>query len=225
MRLVAHRGFASTAPENTLSALESAAESGADAVEFDVRRCGSSELVVVHDETLDRTTDGTGPVAETPFEDLRARTVLGTTERIPTFREALEAVPSSLEIHVELKETGVAADALATVAETVDRDRHGRVLLTSFLPSEIRTVRDRDPDQPVGVLASRRLEAPVTRAVELGCDVIGGNVPRCLPTSFVARARAVDLEVLAWTIGRRTTAKLLEKRGVDWMCADRPIRL
>ncbi|OAQ53706.1 hypothetical protein HTG_05450 [Natrinema mahii] len=219
MRCIAHRGFAAVAPENTIGAVRTAA-ARADAVEVDVRRCGTGELVVVHDETIDRVTDGTGTVSALPLEALADRSVRGTGEGIPTLAAVLAAVPPTVEVHIELKERGLAADVLATV----DRADHSdRVVVTSFLPDELRTVRERDPGQPIGLLASHRLETPVTTAVELDCAALGANRVRCLATGIVPRAKVVDLEVHAWTVERAPTARLLDRRGVDYVSADRPI--
>ncbi|MDQ2048937.1 glycerophosphodiester phosphodiesterase family protein [Natronolimnohabitans sp. A-GB9] len=217
MRLIAHRGFAATAPENTIAAIRSAAEY-ADAVEFDVRRCGSGELVVIHDETIDRVTGGVGTVADSSLEELKTHTVLESGERVPTLEELLEALPTGIEVNLEIKDLGIAADVL----EAIDGVEN-RVVTTSFLLSELRAIRELDRDQPTGLLVSRRLEMPVTTAVELDCDVIGANYWRCLTTGLVSRAKAVDLEVHAWSLERRLTAKLLEWRGVDCVSADRPI--
>ncbi|MXV64306.1 glycerophosphodiester phosphodiesterase [Natronorubrum sp. JWXQ-INN-674] len=219
MRLIAHRGFAATAPENTIAAVRSAADY-ADAVEFDVRRCGSGELVVIHDETIDRVTDGVGAVADTDLSELRTMTVLDSGERVPTLEELLEALPPTVEVNLEMKAEGIAADVLEAL-----EGLENRVVTTSFLLPELRTIRELDPDQPTGLLVSRHLETPVTTAVELDCDVIGANYWRCLTTGLVPRAGAVDLEIHAWSLERRLTAKLLELRGVDCVSADRPIRV
>ncbi|AFZ73972.1 glycerophosphodiester phosphodiesterase [Natronobacterium gregoryi] len=221
MRLIAHRGFASTAPENTISAIRSATDR-ADAVEFDVRRCGSGELVVIHDETIDRITDGAGHVADTTLAELERYTVLESDERIPTLPELLEAVPRAAEVNLELKTLGIAVDVLAALEAA---DLENRVVTTSFLESELRAIRELDPDQPTGLLVSRHTKRPVTTAVELDCDVIGANYWRCLSTRLVPRAKRVGLEVHAWSIERRLTATLLEYRGVDCVSADRPLQV
>ncbi len=221
MRLIAHRGFAATAPENTIGAIRAATEH-ADAVEFDVRRCGSGELVVIHDETIDRVTGGVGTVADSSLEELKTHTVLESGERVPTLEELLEALPSGVEVNLEMKELGIAADVLAAIdASGIDN----RVVTTSFLHPELRAIRELNRDQPTGLLVSRRLETPVTTAVELDCDVIGANYWRCLTTNLVPRAKTVDLEIHAWSLERRLTAKLLEWRGVDCISADRPLRV
>lgn len=217
MRVIAHRGFAATAPENTVSAIQSAA-SHADAVEFDVRRSGSGELVVIHDETIDRVTDGTGLVTDHSLESLQSYTVLDSGEPIPTLETVLDAVPADVDLSVELKASGIAADVLETIAGV-----ENRVVLSSFLPSELRRVRDLDPTQPTGLLVSRRLEAPVTTAVELDCEVVGSTYARCLGTRIVERAHEVGLEISAWTVNRPILARALAWRGVDSVSADRPI--
>ena len=217
MRLIAHRGFAATAPENTIAAVRSACER-ADAVEFDVRRCGSGELVVIHDETIDRVTGGVGTVADSTLEELKTHTVLESGERIPTLEELLAVLPPDVEVNLEMKELGIAADVLEAVS-----DVDNRVVTTSFLEPELRAVRELDPDQPTGLLVSRRLDHPVTTAVELDCDVIGANYARCLTTTLVPRAKSVGLEVHAWSIERPLLARALALRGVDCVSADRPL--
>ncbi|MFC4543637.1 glycerophosphodiester phosphodiesterase [Halosolutus amylolyticus] len=219
MRLIAHRGFAATAPENTVAAVRTAAEY-ADAVEFDVRRCGSGELVVIHDETIDRVTGRDGTVADTDLAELQTASVLDSDERIPTLEAVLSAVPPSVELNLEMKARGIAADVLDAIA-----DVDNRVVATSFLEPELRAIRDRDESQPIGLLVSRRLDAPVSTAVELDCDVIGAGYWRCLTTGLVPRAKSVGLEVHAWPIERLRLAKLLDRCGVDCVSADRPLRV
>ena len=90
MRCIAHRGFAKVNPENTVTAVRSAAEH-TDVIEIDVRRCGSGELVVIHDETVERVTDGTGRVAELSADELTALDVLESGEGVPTLPSLLES--------------------------------------------------------------------------------------------------------------------------------------
>lgn len=120
----AHRGDVKNAPENTIPAFESAVKLGAQQIEFDVQLSKDGELVIMHDATLDRTTDGTGPVSARTFEELRALDAgswfsagfAGT--RIPTLRETLEAIPPSVLCNVHLKNSpGVAAATAKAIAE------------------------------------------------------------------------------------------------------------
>ncbi|MCU4971572.1 glycerophosphodiester phosphodiesterase family protein [Halobacteria archaeon AArc-m2/3/4] len=219
MRLIAHRGFAAVAPENTIAAVRAAADR-ADAVEFDVRRCGSGELVVFHDDTIDRVTGGTGRVADCSLEELQSYTVLDSDETIPTLAELLAALPAGVNVNLEIKDEGIAADVLETLANAAVPNQ---VVITSFLASELRRVHELEPSQPTGLLVSRDRRRPVTTAVELGCSVIGAHSRRCLLTRLVPRAKAVDLEVHAWSVPGPIVARVLEWRGVDYVSSDRPL--
>lgn len=221
MRLIAHRGFADVAPENTVAAITAAA-AVADVVEFDVRRCGSGELVVVHDETLERLTGDPDPVATCPLETIRTRTVLDSGEPIPTLEAMLEALPPTVDVNLELKSPGIATDVLDALAGA---DLPNRVVVTSFLVEELRAIREASADRSTGLLVSKRRLHPVTTAVELGCDVIGAHARRCLLTRLLPRAKRLSLEVHAWGVTGPRLARALEWRGVDCVSADRPIPL
>lgn len=174
--VIAHRGFAGVAPENTLAALERATVRGEGpwptTIELDVMPCASGEPVVFHDATLDRLTDPPAALAgqtvwETPLEALRDLDVLGSGEPIPLLREAFEAVPSSVTLNVELKHPGVDPGPSGLLpVDAVDRERarwrpfvervldvatstDHDLLLSSFFEGAIAAVREVDPAVPV----------------------------------------------------------------------------
>jgi len=212
--LIAHRGFAAEAPENTVAAVERAGAL-ADAVEVDVRRCGSGELVVAHDATVDRVTDASGPVSEFSLDDLRALDVLGSGEGIPPLSAVLDAVPDGVRLNLELKESGLAADAVAAAdAAGVD------VLVSAFDPAVLREVADADPAVPTAYLCTPRDDAPVATAARLGCDALHPSFPLCLVTRVVRRASDEGIAVNAWTVNRRSVVRLLDVCGVDGVIAD-----
>lgn len=214
MRVIAHRGFADDAPENTVRAVR-AASGLADGIEVDLRRCGSGEVVVIHDERVDRVTAGTGRVADLDLAALRSLSVCGTDERIPTLREVLEAADPGTPLYLELKETGLAADVLAAVGE------HGNpAVLISFDPAALGEVRALDDSRPTGLIASRLRDRPVRTAADLGCVGVHLHYRLCLLPALVGAARARDLEVNAWPVRLRTLARLLAVRGVDGLSVD-----
>ena len=136
--LIAHRGFAAENPENTVAAVE-AATATTDRLELDVRRCGTGELVAFHDATLGRVTDASGRVSETPYERLAGLSVEGSGEPVPTLAAALDAVPADAWLILELKERGVAADAVAAGA-----DREFDLAVTADDPAVIESATDAD---------------------------------------------------------------------------------
>ncbi|WP_248517843.1 glycerophosphodiester phosphodiesterase [Salinarchaeum laminariae] len=214
MALIAHRGFAAERAENTIPALERAAGI-ADAVEFDVRRCGSGEPVVVHDETVDRVTDSAGPVSAFTADELAAMDVLESGAGIPTLAAVAAALPADTPLYVELKESGLATEVL----DAFD-DHEGRVTIIAFDRDVLRAVRAADPTVPRAVLAGSLRDCPVATALELGCA--GVNVrPRLLALPSVRRAaQALDLHVGVWTVNDRATARLVELLGADAITSD-----
>jgi glycerophosphoryl diester phosphodiesterase len=214
MDLIAHRGFAAEAPENTLAAVRRAADR-ADAVEVDVRRCGSGELVVVHDATVDRVTDGSSAVADLTLTELRDLDVLQSGESIPLLSVVLDAIPADTTVNLELKESGLAADALAA-ADSNDND----LLVSAFSPDVVREAASVDPAVSTALVCTHERDHPAWTANELGCDALHPSCTLCLTTRAVRRAHEYDLSVNAWTVSRRPMARLLEICGVDGLITD-----
>ena len=138
----AHRGAMCHAPENTLAAFETAIEMGTYRVELDVRRCRGGDLVVIHDATVDRTSDGAGRVADLTLDELKRLRLGGTDEAVPTLREALHCARGRCELLVEIKEAGLAEDVVAQIAEA---GMAGHCTVSSFLEGELLRVRDLAP--------------------------------------------------------------------------------
>lgn len=215
MRLVAHRGFADRYPENTVRAFREAS-AVADLIELDVRRCGSGELVVFHDERLDRLTGESGRVAAAPWERLRTLDVLDSGEGIPRLEDAFAAIPPDVGVNVELKEQGLADDALA-VADRFDND----LLVSSFDPEALRETRHADSSVSLAFVTERAPGA-VGTARDLDCEFVHPRLDACADTDLVARAHEVDVEVNAWTVTTREQADALREVGVDGLIADSP---
>lgn len=158
--VIAHRGAARRAPENTLASFRLAADLGADAVELDARLTADGEVVVLHDKLLDRTTNGSGPVSQRTRHEVQALDAGAmfspdfAGERIPTLDQVFEAVGGRLLINVELKNYDSAFDRLvATVASCVRA--HGlqrRVLLSCFSPISLWTAHLVAPEIPRALL-------------------------------------------------------------------------
>lgn len=214
MRCIAHRGFAELAPENTLPAVRAAYER-VDAVEIDVRRCGSGELVVVHDETVDRVTDATGPVAAFTAAELADLDVLDSGAGIPTLDAVLAAVPDDGLLNIELKEDGLAPDAVrATTGAGVD------VLFSSFDAHRLRAVREAGP-APVGLLVAEDVLDHCSTASDLGCEAIHPHWTLC-DQAVVDRAHDAGMAVNAWTVPTRQAGTDLATLGVDGIIVDTP---
>ncbi len=116
VQAIGHRGAAFLEPENTLRGFRKAIEIGVDYVEFDVHRCRTGELVVIHDETVDRTTNGRGFVAELTLQQLENLDA-GKGEKIPTLQEAIECCKGKVKMLIEIKAKGIEEDAVSAIAK------------------------------------------------------------------------------------------------------------
>lgn len=154
---IAHRGASGRrlAPENTLPAFEEALKIGTDAIEMDVRLTGDGRVVVLHDDTLDRTTDRTGTVSRLTLDEIKAADAgvrfdarfQGT--RVPTLEEALDLLGEEALALVEIKAEGITQTVVQTVARAGARDR---VLLVSFNSQTVREASELDPGLPTGLI-------------------------------------------------------------------------
>jgi glycerophosphoryl diester phosphodiesterase len=210
MDCIAHRGFCGVEPENTVAAVEAAAAS-ADGVEVDVRRCGSGELVVHHDETVDRTTDGSGPVAAHTAAELAALSVEGSDSGVPTFAEVAAAIPDGVTLHAELKERGT-GDAVEQVVADADCE----AVVSSFDPQVLT-----DIEALPTALVQFEGEALVSRARQLGCSFVHPNLNAC-DTGLVDRAHGAGMGVNAWTVTAPGETDRLRATGADGVIADFP---
>jgi glycerophosphoryl diester phosphodiesterase len=157
---IAHRGASAVAPENTLAAFEKAEALGADGVELDVRLCANGVPVVIHDASVDRTTDGSGQVADmtlTQLKELDAGSWFGpafSEEPIPTVMETLETVGGRLLLNIELKGEGLVNRGLArAIVDVIEQHGLGKqVLLSAFNPFILRRVQNIAPHMPTALL-------------------------------------------------------------------------
>ena len=153
--IVGHRGASAHAPENTLAAFRLAREQGADAIELDAKRCASGEVVIMHDVTLNRTTNGDGNVHEWSLAELHSLDA-GKGERVPTLDEVFEFAGSDLLINVEVTNYTTRNDGLEEAVVKVVR-RHNtaeRILFSSFNPLSVRKLAGLAPDIPRAILYS-----------------------------------------------------------------------
>jgi Glycerophosphoryl diester phosphodiesterase len=212
MDCIAHRGFREVNPENTLAAVESAVAVGADAIELDIRRCGSGDLVVVHDETVDRVTGTSGPVSGLSAATLRELSVLDSGEGVPRLGAVCRATPPDVRLNLELKERDIAADAVETVRQ------HGHEPIISSQSTAALTEVE---SVPRGYVFHDEPETRLREATDLGCTAVHPHWHLCTDP-FLAAARERDLAVRAWTVTEQTVATDLASAGVDGLIADAP---
>jgi glycerophosphoryl diester phosphodiesterase len=232
-KVIGHRGAAGHAPENTIASLRKAAELGAGWVEFDVKLSRDGVPVLFHDDTLDRTTDGTGAVADKTFSELKTldagswygRAFAG--EPVPSLEAALtEAAALGLGCNIEIKPARGADTATARAAgETVTRTGLSvPVLFSSFSEAALTALRDAFPVLPRALLARRWPADWAERLDRLGCCDFHLR-QQILSQKRAAAIRDAGIRLRAFTVNRRRRAETLYAWGVDAVFSDYPERL
>lgn len=227
-----HRGASAYAPMNTLPAFELAAQQGADGIELDVHRSSDGHAVIVHDFTVDATTDGSGPVAEKTLAELKALDAgswFGDAfkgVRIPTLDEVFEAVGQRLLVNVEIKSQTPETDGVEqVVAEVIARhSMQRRVIVSSFNPLTLQRFRAAMPEVPIGFLHAPGIpvdtEALMTR---LGLAHEARHpYHELIDAAYMDWARASGYRVNTWTVNDSARARVLGALGVDAIITDRP---
>ncbi len=211
MDVIGHRGCAGEFPENTLAAVHGASPH-VDAIEIDVRRCGSGELVVFHDERVDRLTDATGRIAELDYDQLAALTIGDSTESIPILADVLAACPASVWLNIELKTTGLTDRLLDAVDETPQE-----ILVSSFEPAALAPLETEDV--PTALLFAEDLGANLEQASTLGCAAVHPQ-HSLIDADDIARAHNRKVTVNAWTVPTAAEVQRLRGGGIDGVIVD-----
>jgi glycerophosphoryl diester phosphodiesterase len=230
MLILAHRGASADAPENTLAAFAEAVRQGADGVELDVQVCGSGEVVVCHDERLERLARQPWEVRTTPWWKLQ-RADVGTPlghapARIPLLEEVLQALPAHFLVNIELKCHGVDDGGLArAVAGLVRRlDLAERVVVSSFNPLCLVRLAEAAPGLRRGFLIDPdKPWFPQAYVVSplVSSHSVHPHHGACTPER-VADWRAAGLSVAAWTVDAAERARALQAMGVSYLITNRP---
>ena len=229
-RVIAHRGGGTTAPENTLVALRLAATMGFGGVEFDVKLAGSGVPVLMHDDTVDRTTDGSGPVASLDVGALRrldAGVWFGNEfagERIPTFEGATNLCHHlGLWANIEIKpDAGNAVETGRIVASMTARlwsDDSPAPLLSSFSEAALGAAAAAAPSLPRALLVEEPPADWRERAARFGCRALHCRHDH-VSAALVAAAHAAGLGILAYTVNDAQRAMGLFAIGVDAIVTD-----
>lgn len=215
--VVGHRGAAGVEPENTIRGFRYALELGVDYTECDIHLTKDNHLVVIHDDSVDRTTNGTGTVRSLTFAEIRSLDA-GKGERVPTITEVLEVVKDKAILLIELKGEGVEEQAVQTVKKT---QMDEQVVFTSFHLDRISKVKNIDSSLKVGAIFGQPPEDFCQRALDAGASGIGIHYKN-LNRELVKEAHRHELDVRAWNPDTISEMKKMIELGVDGVSSNRP---
>lgn len=231
-RIWAHRGASGYCPENTMPAFEKAVEMGADGIELDIQLTKDDQIVVLHDEWIDRTSDGKGWLKDYTLEELRQYNFNQThpslgRQQIPTMREVFEQIrPTNLVINIELKTGIVFYDRLEEkiLALTKEMGMEDRVIYSSFNHDTIRKLRALDKKAQTGFLyADGTMDMP-EYAKRYGVNALHPALYNLQYPGFMEQCRRNGLKVHVWTVNETEHMEQCLRYGVDAIITNYPDR-
>ena len=228
---IAHRGASGRAPENTLAAFKSAIEFGVDAVELDLHGTADGEIVVIHDSTLDRTTDLHGCINETTLETIQSADAGGwfdaefSGESVPTLTEALACIRKEAIAVLEIKDPLIAEAVVAKIHETETLDA---AVVISFHTRVLQTIRTLEPHIATGWLIGRHNKhvSPIElcrQLGELGSSLLNVN-HELITAEFAYEIRRRGIALWCWTVDDIARMGEMQAFGVQGITSNYPER-
>ena len=231
IKVWAHRGASGYAPENTLEAFKQAMKMGADGVELDIQMTRDGELVVIHDETIDRVSGESGWVKDWTLSELKKLNVSKHMKgyekrtRIPTLEEVLEILKNTeMTINIELKNsivpyTGMEERLMWLLSEY---DMNDRIWCSSFNHESILRVKQLMPEMKCGLLFCDVIVNAAQYAAELGVEAVHPAVYHMADSQYIRKAHHEGLAVHVWTANSKEDMKLLIDREADAIITNYP---
>lgn len=224
---IGHRGAAGHEPENTLVSFKKALDLGVDAIELDVYVCKTGELVVIHDDTVDRTTNGKGYVVEKSFEELRGLDA-GKGQKIPTLQEVLDLVDKKVIVNIELKGPNTASPAVKVIEEYIKQKNWTENLfwVSSFDHAELSKFKKLNHKIKIGVLIK-----DVPKEFKFWEELGAYSVNICaefINKEFVNDAHERGLKIFVWTTNDTDNENYINKvkdLGVDGIFSNFPDKI
>lgn len=234
-KVIGHRGLAAVAPENTLAAFAAARDAGLRWVELDAKLCASGELIVLHDNTVDRTSNGQGRAAQLSYRQLQQLDAGSwfdqrfAGERIPLLVDVLQfCAEHGIGINIELKPNPTdyvaTARAVATLVQAGDWLNRLPLLVSSFSRQSLRAIQRYLPALPRGLLLERHWPLDQLLAELTALDAISCHYDaRLVNADWIAAIRASGRDVLVWTVNNQAQAEALWQAGVSAVFSDWPL--
>jgi glycerophosphoryl diester phosphodiesterase len=222
---IGHRGAKGYLAENTLESIQKAMSFGVDAIEIDVHRCKTGELVVIHDFTLDRTTNGSGEVAKKSLTEIKALKVEDEFE-ISLLTEVLDFIEGKCTINIELKGLNTATATAKIIKKYIAEKNwtYKDFIVSSFQKNELFQMRKLDKNVALGILS----KASVTEAIELGKLLKASAIHPSLgiiTRDNVKASHKAGFNVNVWTVNEPEDIQRMREFGVDGIISDFPDRL
>ncbi len=222
---IGHRGAKGYAPENTLKSFKKALSLNVDAVELDVFTCKSGELVVIHDDKINRTTDGKGYVSDKTLNELKSLDA-GEGEKIPLLSEVLDLISGRIKVNIELKGPNTAKSVNKLIEYYIKKRswNYEDFLISSFNMKELRIFRNLNTKVKIGILMKKKPVEYNQVVKEIEAHSINLHF-KSVTGEFVEDAHRNGLKVYTWTVNDFSDIKKMKELKVDGIFSDFPDRL
>jgi glycerophosphoryl diester phosphodiesterase len=222
---IGHRGAKGHTAENTLASFEKALSLGADGIELDVHLSADGEIIVVHDETVDRTTNGKGRVGDLSLSQLKHLKIDGRLE-IPTLSETIAFIPKNKLLNIELKVKMAAKPVMHLIEKYIAEEDHDykQFLVSSFDWVALKEIREANPEIPLGVLTETDLELAIGFSQSIKAETIHPYF-HLLTIENTRQMQEMRFGVFPWTVNESEDLERLKSFGVNGIITDFPDRL
>jgi glycerophosphoryl diester phosphodiesterase len=223
---VGHRGAMGYEPENTLLSFQKAIDIGADMIELDVRLCKSGELVVMHDSTVDRMTDGHGHIKNLTLIELKGLNE-PKNQRIPTLGEVLDLVDKKIKVDIEIKSKNIAWQVCRIIERYIEEKgwSYKNFMVSSFHHAELWKVKLINKDIKIGVLSEVVPPIEFMSFVKtIGAYSVNVPIDR-INEKFVSKARKNNLKIFAFATNNTNEIKRAKDLNVDYICSNFPDKI
>lgn len=222
--VIGHRGAMGHETENTLASVQKAIDLDVDQIEIDVFKIKSGEIVVFHDDLVDRLTDGSGKIEEYTWEELQKLNVKGN-RKIPLLQEVLDVIDGKVGLNIELKGTNTAADTDRITKEYVDNKgwKLDDFIISSFNWDELRAMRTLNSEIRIAVLTGKDPLDALLVAKELNAEAINPHF-ELITRENVLEIKQAGYKIYTWTVNEPEDILSMKRHGVDGIITNFPER-
>lgn len=231
MLKIGHRGAKGYASENTLFSFEKAIEMGVDGIELDVHLSLDGQIIVIHDDTIDRTTNGKGFVNTLSLQELKTfrineKQASELEQQIPTLNEVFDLVNQTCFINIELKGKGTASAVVALIEKYIWEKnwKYANFLVSSFDWNAVQEVRFLNENIPIGILTETNLDLAFSFAKFMKAEAIHPEF-HLLTQNNTAQIQAKGIQVFPWTVNEYEAIQKIKTYNVNGIITDFPDRI
>ncbi|MFH6961614.1 glycerophosphodiester phosphodiesterase [Flavobacterium plurextorum] len=225
MLKIAHRGAKAYEPENTLQAFQKALDLNSDGIELDVHLSSDEQIIVIHDETIDRTTNGKGLVNTFSLSELKSF-LIDRKYQIPTLKEVFDLVDKKCFINIELKGLGTPIKVVQLIEEYIlDKNwNYNHFIISSFDWNMLEETSNLNPKIPIGVLTEENLDTALAFAEKVKAKAIHPDF-QLLNTENVSEIQEKGFLVLPWTVNHEEDIQKVKSYKVNGIISDNPDKI